>query len=130
MFRYCNSNIFEFVVRNTTLPVGGPAPKIAAGAAAIVMLLAGPFAGKAFAHDAPSGWHYPIACCSGYDCRAVPKKAISERPEGYVITTTGEVVAYSDKRIRTSEDSDYHWCSRGGLDTGETICLFVPPNLF
>jgi hypothetical protein len=83
-----------------------------------------------FAHDAKSGWSYPIACCSGYDCRQVSNAIVTERPEGYVITTTGEVVGYSDKRVHVSEDSDYHWCSIGGKDTGSTICLFVPPRFF
>jgi hypothetical protein len=86
--------------------------------------------GVSFAHDAPSGWSYPIACCSGYDCRQVSKAIVTERPEGYVISTTGEVVGYSDKRVHISEDGDYHWCSIGGKDTGSTICLFVPPRFF
>ena len=86
--------------------------------------------GISLAHDASSGWNYPISCCSGYDCRQVSNAIVRERPEGYVIMTTGEVVGYSDKRVRISEDSDYHWCSIGGKDTGSTICLFVPPRFF
>lgn len=82
------------------------------------------------AHDAPKGWTYPYACCSGYDCREVASKAISERPEGYVINGTGEVVTYSDKRIRTSPDGEYHWCSVAGANDGRTICLFVPPRSY
>ena len=94
--------------------------------------LAAPAAG-AHAHDAlptaakPQGWSYPFACCSGYDCREVSSKAISERPEGYVIKGTGEVVAYSDKRLKDSPDGEYHWCSVSGADDTKTICLFVPP---
>ena len=65
---------------------------------------------SAAAHDAlptaakPQGWSYPFYCCSGYDCRAVPQTAISERPEGYVIKGTGEVVAYRDTRLKDSPD--------------------------
>ena len=82
------------------------------------------------AHDAPSGWSYPFSCCSGYDCRPVSAKTISERPEGYVIAGTGEVVGYGDERIRSSPDDEYHWCSVAGMDDGKTICLFVPQHLY
>jgi hypothetical protein len=84
----------------------------------------------ASAHDAPKGWTYPYACCSGYDCREVTSKAISEHPEGYVIKGTGEVVAYNDKRLRTSPDGEFHRCSVAGADDTRTICLFVPPRSF
>ncbi|CCV13468.1 hypothetical protein [Mesorhizobium sp. STM 4661] len=91
------------------------------------------FASSALAHDAkptaamPQGWSYPFSCCSGYDCREVSQTSISERPEGYVIKGTGEVVAYSDARIKNSPDGEYHWCSVAGANDGRTICLFVPP---
>jgi hypothetical protein len=94
------------------------------------------FASSALAHDAtptaakPQGWSYPFSCCSGYDCRAVSQTSISERPEGYVIKGTGEVVAYSDARIKNSPDGEYHWCSVAGANDGKTICLFVPPSSF
>jgi hypothetical protein len=89
------------------------------------------------AHDAiktaaqPSGWTYPWSCCSSMDCKEVTDKAISERPEGYVVNSTGEVVAYADKRVKDSPDGEYHWCAhQAGLDAGHTICLFVPPKGF
>lgn len=84
----------------------------------------------AFSHDAPKGWTYPFACCSGYDCREVPKKAISERPQGYVIEGTGEVVTYQDARVKPSPDGEYHWCSVDGADNTRTICLFVPSKSY
>lgn len=85
----------------------------------------------AVAHDAPTGWKYPWACCSNMDCKQVPKEAIKERPEGYVIANTGEVVGYLDKRVRQSPDGEYHWCAhQAGIDAGHTICLFVPPKGF
>lgn len=86
--------------------------------------------GLARAHDAPSGWSYPFACCSNFDCRQVSSKAISERPEGYVINGTGEVVSYADTRLKDSPDGEYHWCSTAGGDHSRTICLFVPPRSF
>ncbi len=91
-------------------------------------------AGPGLAHDAlptaaqPNGWSYPFACCSGYDCREVSKKAISERPEGYVIVGTGEVLPYADARVKNSPDGEFHWCSVAGANNGRTICLFVPPR--
>jgi hypothetical protein len=85
----------------------------------------------ASAHEAPTGWTYPWACCSSLDCKEVAEKAISERPDGYVIKDTGEVVAYADKRVKNSPDGLYHWCAhQAGLDAGHTICLFVPPKGF
>lgn len=84
----------------------------------------------AHAHDAPSGWSYPFSCCSGYDCRPVETKAVSERPEGYVINGTGEVVGYRDTRVRHSPDGLFHWCSVAGKEDGRTICLFVPPRAY
>ncbi len=87
-------------------------------------------AADADAHEAPSGWMYPKACCSDMDCRAVSRDAVSERPEGYVIDLTGEVLPYLDGRLRESPDGEYHWCSTGGSDSGHTICLFVPPHSY
>jgi hypothetical protein len=79
----------------------------------------------------PLGWNYPWACCSNMDCRALPAQDISERPDGYVIQSTGEVVAYADKRVKDSPDGEYHWCAhQAGIDAGHTICLFVPPKGF
>lgn len=93
-------------------------------------------ASHARAHDAlptaarPHGWSYPFSCCSGYDCREVAYNAIAERPEGYVIKGTGEVITYTDGRIKNSPDGVFHWCSVGGSNDGHTICLFVPPRGF
>nr|WP_244743469.1 hypothetical protein [Mesorhizobium sp. L-8-10] len=90
----------------------------------------------ASAHDAlptavqPQGWSYPFSCCSGYDCREVADNAIGERPQGYVIKGTGEVITYSDSRIKSSPDGVFHWCSVAGADDGHTVCLFVPPRGF
>jgi hypothetical protein len=104
------------------------------GIAAVILAAGMP--GIAAAHDAkptaarPQGWSYPFSCCSGYDCRAVSSRQISERPEGYVIKGTGEVVAYSDARLKNSPDGEYHWCSVAGADDSRTICLFVPPRSY
>lgn len=80
--------------------------------------------------DMPKGWTYPMSCCAGYDCREVPASAIGEKKAGYVILRTGEVIPYGDSRLRDSPDGIFHWCSRMGSDTGNTICLYVPPRGF
>jgi hypothetical protein len=79
-------------------------------------------------HDAPTGWKYPLNCCSNNDCREVADKAVGEVPDGYLIRTTGELLHYGDKRLKDSPDGEFHWCSAAGSNTGRTICLFVPPR--
>lgn len=102
------------------------------GAVALACLAISPLTvSPAGAHQAPTGWTYPWACCSNLDCQEVDAKAISEKPQGYVIHSTGEVVAYGDKRVKNSPDGEYHWCAhQAGIDAGHTICLFVPPKGF
>ena len=58
------------------------------------------------------------------------QSSISERPEGYVIGETGEVIGYADHRLKNSPDGQYHLCTIGGSDDGAAICLFVPPQSF
>jgi len=74
----------------------------------------------------PQGWKYPFSCCGGYDCRRWT--SVKELPRGYRIETTGEILAYGDKRIKDSPDEDFHWCSVAGKNDGKTICLFAPPR--
>lgn len=82
------------------------------------------------AHDAASGWTYPLACCSDFDCREIPADWVEERPEGYRIVITGEVIPMTSRKIRNSPDGVFHWCSVQGKNDGKTICLFVPPRAF
>jgi len=77
------------------------------------------------AHDAPMGWAYSTACCSGVDCREVDDLAIHEGPEGYTVPS-GEVIAYGSPKVKDSPDGRFHWCSYQGSETGKTICLYVP----
>ena len=87
----------------------------------------------ASAHQAPTGWAYPWTCCSNNDCRVVNESdstvKVAETPEGYRISTTGEVIPYNDKRVKDSPDGLFHWCSRQGKDDTPTICLYVPPRM-
>lgn len=82
------------------------------------------------AHDAPTGWAYPLACCSDRDCREIPDDWIVEGPDGYRIVITGEVIPLTSHKVRLSPDGVFHWCSISGSDDGSTICLFVPPRGF
>lgn len=106
--------------------MSGLAPAAMAGYAAIAALNPG----QAQAHDAASGWTYPYECCSDQDCRPIAESAVREGHDGYLIHSSGEVVVYSDARVRRSPDGVWHWCSNGGRANGRTICLFVPPKLF
>ena len=82
------------------------------------------------AHEAASGFKYPLECCSNHDCRQVSDAAVTERTDGYVIQATGERVQSTDPRLRDSPDGVYHWCSAQGAGNTRTICLFVPPHSF
>lgn len=86
----------------------------------ILMLGASP----AWSHSAPTGWAYDPSCCSTVDCRQVPTSSISERPDGYHILATKEVIPYSDPRIRNSEDEFYHLCTVMGADHSRVLCLY------
>lgn len=81
---------------------------------------------RASAHEAPSGWSYPTACCSTVDCYPIAGTDIEATGAGYVIKASGELITYADKRIRGSPDGVYHRCSTGGDSAGSTICLFIP----
>lgn len=90
---------------------------------------------RADAHEAPTGWSYPLACCSSIDCRQVGRGTASpvriiEGPDGFRVSTTNEVIPYGDPRVRQSPDGEFHWCSTAGSDVGSTICIFAPPRAF
>lgn len=95
-----------------------------------IALIAAMTASAAGAHDAPSGWAYGRECCSSIDCREVPASYVRETPDGYVLTKTGETLAYGDSRIKDSKDDGLHWCTIGGKDTARTICLYMPPRAY
>jgi hypothetical protein len=98
-------------------------------AIAVVLLII--VMGFAYSHDAPLGWTYPSACCASLDCKQVDERAVKERPQGYEIASTGEVVGYLDRRVKDSPDGRWHLCARlHGIEAGRTICLFVPPKGF
>lgn len=89
---------------------------------AVLIMAASP----ALAHDAPSGWPYPSACCSEIDCYPIEGSDIEAGGQGYIIKATGEVIAYWSRKIRPSGDGHYHRCSHQGDRQRGTICLFLP----
>lgn len=81
----------------------------------------------------PLGWSYPWACCSNMDCQPVGENDVTEGPDGYQVAGSSDQtpIPYGDKRIKDSPDGEFHWCAhRSGIDSGHTICLFVPPKGF
>ena len=86
---------------------------------------------QAHAHQAPSGWQYPHACCSNQDCKPASHVEVRETRAGYLVVATGELVPLTDSRVKDSPDGDYHLCQQGGdFDHGRVLCLFRPPNSF
>ncbi|KQZ15922.1 hypothetical protein ASD44_09765 [Mesorhizobium sp. Root554] len=97
---------------------------------AIVVVCLLMLGGRAFAHEAPTGWTYPLSCCASYDCRETKAGEVTERQDGFHVPS-GEVVPMTDRRVKDSPDGAFHWCAhQAGLDAGKTICLFVPPRSF
>lgn len=80
----------------------------------------------AVAHDAPSGWSYSRACCDNQDCHPIAPGEVEATPRGYRVPATGELIPFSDRRIKPSGDSSTHRCSYGGFPNAGTICLYVP----
>lgn len=76
------------------------------GAAAVAALFACP--PVAPAHEAPSGWTYPKACCSNQDCEPLPKGAVVDTGEAWSVPATGQVIPYD--AARPSPDGENHWC--------------------
>lgn len=91
--------------------------------AIIVLALA---ATPALAHDAPSGWPYPPACCSTTDCYSISGDELEESAGGIVVKRTGEVIGYSSRKLKPSGDGQYHRCSYQGDPARDTICVFLP----
>lgn len=95
-------------------------------------------AGRLYAHDAPTGWTYPISCCSGVDCREVGDAftpnadvRVFETATGYQISSTGEVIPYTDRKVRFSPDGRFHLCCAGAdFEACRLLCLFAPPRGF
>lgn len=82
-------------------------------------------AGRAWGHEAPSGWTYPSECCSTVDCFPLRDGEVRAVPGGWEVKATGEV--WPAEKTRESPDGQFHRCSEGGKADGKTLCLFAPP---
>jgi hypothetical protein len=80
------------------------------------------FAVKAFAHQAASGWTYPLECCSDRDCAEYPAENVQILSTGFLLKPTGEFIDRSKARV--SPDGRYHLCR---YPAGTIICFFYPP---
>lgn len=71
------------------------------------------------------GWE----CCSGRDCKPVPAGDVKATAAGWKVVITGEVIAFSDRKIKESPDKNFHRCARSAdfSAKGATLCLYVPP---
>lgn len=92
----------------------------------VLVLMLAILSGPAVAHKAASGWTYEAICCSVRDCHEAAPGEVENTDAGYLIPATRELIPYTDKRVKPSGDGVLHRCSRAGLITGETICLYVP----
>jgi hypothetical protein len=98
---------------------------IASGVAASLL------AGRAGAHEAPTGWTYPALCCSNKDCKQISATEVRAVKTGWLVEKTGEVISYGDTRLKDSPDGLYHRCAHAAnFESGKTLCLFVPPMGF
>lgn len=81
----------------------------------------------ALSHQAPSGWQYDAVCCSNKDCSPL-RTPISAIEGGWYLAESGEIIPFSDSKIRDSKDGDFHRCVyQFGPHKGNTRCLYVPP---
>ncbi len=99
--------------------------------AVLLVFLAIAFGRAALAHDAPSGWKYPQACCGEHDCKPIPCEGIKYvSPDcrewhgiSYCNTADGGVQI---KRVRPSGDEQCHECHIKDNTFG--ICIFIKPG--
>jgi hypothetical protein len=99
---------------------------IATGVATVLL------AGRAGAHEAPTGWKYPASCCSNKDCRQ-DDNAVRVVNGGWEVTQTGEFIAHNDSRRKDSPDGLYHICMSAAdfqSTNAHTLCVFTPPMGF
>jgi hypothetical protein len=98
-------------------------------------LLAAPGAKSVRAHEAMSGWSYPLECCSGVDCAEVAGPTVRETPAGYVVTVAPGshpmwradrsaplTVSIPYRKAKPSPDGKWHLCLNA---QGDLLCFFA-----
>lgn len=86
----------------------------------------------AWGHEAPTGWKYPLVCCSNRDCNMVTAERVREGPNGYEVTllpgdhdfVTKKPVSYviPYTKAKVSPDGAYHICISRALTM---LCFFA-----
>ncbi len=86
--------------------------------------------GGAEAHQAISGFIYPLECCNNIDCRQLDEKEVIIGKDYYI--WKGRHIAFKSPKIRNSPDGFFHACENAHWgDTSnalEITCFFVPTN--
>jgi hypothetical protein len=98
-------------------------------------LMLAPGADAARAHEAMSGWTYPLECCHSLDCAEVAGSTVRETPTGYVITVRPGshpmwradraeplTVTFPYRQAKPSPDGKWHLCIDS---TGKPLCFFA-----
>lgn len=89
------------------------------------------------AHEAPSGWSYPIECCSGLDCAPVEKTEFltpadsTSLPQMVLTTRIGTTIVPKTAIWRQSKDNRFHVCMKTYDKNPATnfLCVFAPPTM-
>lgn len=91
---------------------------------------------NAYAHQAPTGWSYDPACCSGRDCAQIATSRVKPTSDGWLVTVgPGDHpiivdqqtyrIPYTDSKIRKSGDEFFHLCI-APYDPTYVYCFYVP----
>lgn len=87
---------------------------------------------QANAHEAMSGWAYPLECCSDKDCAEYPAENVTIVGDGFQLKE-GDYIPRAKARI--SPDGHYHICryntenSTGAMITSRDVpCFWYPPQ--
>ncbi len=76
---------------------------------------------RASAHQAVSGFEYPVACCSNRDCAEISPDRVKPVSSGYLIDGK-HLVPHQD--VKRSPDGEYHAC----FPTPDILrCFWAPP---
>jgi hypothetical protein len=114
------------------------APALGGLVVAAGLLVAAATAARAY--QAPSGWVYPIACCSGRDCTLIAPTRVRVTAQGYAVSLMpgdhdfitdatgprGYLVPFAT--AKPSPDSDFHIYIRPATAEKpfELLCFFAP----
>ncbi|ODT05485.1 MAG: hypothetical protein ABS58_15535 [Mesorhizobium sp. SCN 65-20] len=89
----------------------------------------------ASAHQASTGWPYPLACCHDGDCATIPGRAVTEGHGGWNIDLLPGDHPRVTHRNRyfvpygseiPSQDREFHICLHPTEE--QENCFFVPPG--